>query len=242
MVLDPDGLRVNYANEAAGDVLGVTVAELVGAPLWGHAESWTEDSVRQRLDAVAAGEVPLERFEVDDAHAEGRALDAVAQRVTSPDGDAVVLVTAHDITERRQIEERLERALELERVAGDRLRQLDAMRNAFVTAVSHELRTPLTSLRLAAETLQQGRAAPELVPTLLERLTANADRLDRLLGDLLQLNQFAHGQLQLHRERVQLDELVREAVAQVELGERETRLVLDRVEAEVAPTKVSASS
>lgn len=69
-------------------------------------------------------------------------------------------------------------------------------------------------------------------------MVANADRLDRLLGDLLDLNQFAHGQLRLVREEVALDELVRDAVAQVELDDHHVVLELEPVSAMVARTKV----
>jgi PAS domain S-box-containing protein len=238
LVVDPDTLRIDYANEAAAEFLGVPLDQVVGASLWEAGDRWTQGGVRGDLEPVLSGGTSVQRLVVDDVTPERRVLDVVVQRVSLDGEDAVLLVTAHDITDRRASEERLEQALDLERAAGEQLRGLDAMRNAFLTAVSHELRTPLTTVRLAAETLHAGRVGDDVAPLLLERLVANADRLDRLLGDLLDLNQFSHGQLLVERSEVRLDELVREAVRQVDLGDHRLVLDLEPVSALVAGPKV----
>src|SRR5262245_3051982 len=61
-----------------------------------------------------------------------------------------------DITERKQAEQQLERALEVEREATGRLRALDEMKNTFLQAVSHDLRTPLAAILGLAITLERG--------------------------------------------------------------------------------------
>jgi hypothetical protein len=102
-----------------------------------------------------------------------------------------------DITEQKQAEEALRQALERERQALERerqaaseLRALDEMKNTFLDAVSHELRTPLATVIGIALTLQ--RAGPSLAEEdtvdPVDRLVANAGKLDRLLADLLDLD------------------------------------------------------
>ncbi len=236
MVLDPATLRVDYANPAAGELVGASPEELLGAPVY-VTSAWDEQVVRQRLAPVVEGDEAMVRFEVDDATADARILDVVAQRVELGDGHASILLTGYDVTTHRRAEQQLGRALEREQAAGDELRLLDRMRNAFLSAVSHELRTPLTAVRLAAETLQLQRVPPEQHAHMVERLLANAGRLDRLLGDLLQLNQFSHGHLVVDREEARLDELVRAAVAEVDLVSHELELELDPVIHAVAPVK-----
>lgn len=237
MVLDPVSLRIDYANPAAGELLDARPDQLVGARVLDPWLGWDEQVVRQRIAAVLDGDETVARFEVDDATDDRRILDVVVQRVETTGDSTAILLTGHDVTARRQAEQQLSRALERERAASSELRRLDSMRNAFLSAVSHELRTPLAAMRLVAETLQLGRVPPEMHGELLARLLAHADRLDRLLGDLLQLNQFTHGHLEVDLEVVRLDELARTAVAELDLADHELVLELDPVEAAVAPVK-----
>ena len=91
-----------------------------------------------------------------------------------------------DITERKQAEEQLERALEVEREATRSLRALDDMKNTFLQAVSHDLRTPLAAILGLAITLERGDV--QLEESDAQRPGAagsptNARRLDRLVAE-----------------------------------------------------------
>ena len=99
------------------------------------------------------------------------------------------LVVGRDVTEQRHSQEMLMGALEKERMAADRLRQLDAAKNEFVSTVSHELRTPVTSIVGYAELLADGapvEADPQQLP-LLDTIARNGNRLLLLCNDLLTL-------------------------------------------------------
>lgn len=237
LLLDPSSLRVVYANRAAAELAGRDRETMLGGAPWDHHECWDRDDLLHHLG-------PLRDGVADAVHhtfaptATTPPMDVQAQLVAGGSGSSYILWTGHDVTQHHELEERLQGALALEREAGDRLRRLDTLRNAFLTAVSHELRTPLTTVRGAAETLQDGRVPEQAIPRMLERLRVNADRLDRLLTDLLDLNQFAHGALILRREVVRLDDLIRGAVAEVDLDDRELALDLDEVVAAVAPVKM----
>jgi PAS domain S-box-containing protein len=86
-------------------------------------------------------------------------------------------------------------ALERERQATRQLRALDEMKNLFLSAVSHELRTPLAGVIGIARTLRRARSrlAEEDVADLLDRLVNSADRLQRLLEELLDLDRLNRG-------------------------------------------------
>ena len=96
----------------------------------------------------------------------------------------------------------------------ERLHELDRMKDDFVASVSHELRTPLTSIRGYVELLREGDAG-ELTDeqhqfvAIVER---NADRLLRLVGDLLFVAQVEAGEITLEPGSTDVEELVREAV------------------------------
>jgi signal transduction histidine kinase len=100
-----------------------------------------------------------------------------------------------------------------------RLRKLDESRNQFLAIVSHELRTPLTSI-LSFSELIRGEAeglTPEGI-RFLDIIERNADRLHRLVGDLLMLDRLDAGALPLDLAPVSVAELTSEAVGSAAAG------------------------
>lgn len=74
------------------------------------------------------------------------------------------------------------------------LRRLDRIRRDFVANVSHELRTPLASIAGYAESLLDGAVDDrEVARPFIERIAGNADRLARLIDDLLDLARIESG-------------------------------------------------
>jgi len=91
-----------------------------------------------------------------------------------------------------------------------RFRLLDDAKNNLVGTVSHELKTPLTSLRMAVYLLLEknvGSLTPDQVE-LLETARDDADRLLRILNDLLDLSRLESGVARLHRTDVPVSELL----------------------------------
>ena len=140
---------------------------------------------------------------------------------------------AWDMSERTELEERRAAALETELAArqlaehaqrqlaeqNERLQRIDENRNQFLAIVSHELRTPLTSIVSFIE-LIRGEAeglTPEGL-SFLDIIERNADRLHRLVGDLLMLDRLEAGALPLELTEVSIPELVAEAVRSAEPG------------------------
>lgn len=91
-------------------------------------------------------------------------------------------------------------------------RSVEHMRR-FMADAAHELRTPVAVLRTRADVaLQRGREPAEYVAAL-EALGRETERLSGIVDDLFTLARADAGERPLHRERVQLDELVLEAVS-----------------------------
>ena len=120
---------------------------------------------------------------------------------------------AWDMSARHEVDQqRLEAQRELAQ-QNERLRELDEARNQFLAIVSHELRTPLTSIVSFSE-LIRGEAdglTPEGV-SFLDIIERNADRMHRLVGDLLILDRLEAGALPLDLAPVSIPDLVAEAV------------------------------
>jgi two-component system phosphate regulon sensor histidine kinase PhoR len=90
------------------------------------------------------------------------------------------------------------------------LERIETMRRDFVANASHELRTPLAAIRGFAETLLGSGSLPEdKRRSYLEVIDRNARRLERLVGDLLELSRIESGKLTLRPEAVDLVELAR---------------------------------
>jgi two-component system sensor histidine kinase KdpD len=109
----------------------------------------------------------------------------------------------------------LERArLREEAVRARLLEEIDTLRRALVGAVSHDLRTPLATIKLSASALVDSGASlsPEDIKELAELVDAQADRLDRLVSNLLDMTRIQSGALELRRQPAALGDLVDEAL------------------------------
>jgi PAS domain S-box-containing protein len=147
----------------------------------------------------------------------------------------------YDITSRKKAEEDLERALSIEREAGERLRALDELKNTFLHAVSHELRTPLSAVLGLALTLEREEVQlpSEERQDLVHRLAANARKLDQLLSDLLDLDRLDRGIMEPRRRATDVAALVRRTVENSDiLGTRPVRVDAQLVVVSVDAPKV----
>jgi PAS domain S-box-containing protein len=159
------------------------------------------------------------------------------RRVT---GTAVI---ARDITHSKRQQAQLQALLAKERVAradaeaaqralaeqNERLRELDRLKDEFISLVSHELRTPLTSIRGYLELLLDGGAGElsDDQARFLAVVDRNSKRLMHLVGDLLFLAQIEAGKLALELGEVDLDHLVAECMEAAQPMADEKRITLE---------------
>jgi len=89
------------------------------------------------------------------------------------------------------------------------VRRLESLEREFITNVSHELRTPLTSIKMAAESLQMGAIAnPKLKDKFLSNIQREADRLTRLVNELIILANIDEAETSLHVSSFDLFEVL----------------------------------
>ncbi len=111
-----------------------------------------------------------------------------------PEGFIVVL---HDVTEEQK---------------------LDNMRREFVANVSHELRTPITSIKSYTETLLDGAVEDsDTTDRFLNVINTEADRMTRLVKDLLQLSRLDNQQVSWNIQEVSLKNIVKDIVDRMQL-------------------------
>jgi two-component system, OmpR family, sensor histidine kinase KdpD len=96
--------------------------------------------------------------------------------------------------------------------------ETERMRNAILSSVSHDLRTPLATITGAASSLvqEQGELDPAARRELSRSIYQEADRLDHLLKNLLDMMRIEAGAVQLNKEWHSVDEIVGAALTRLE--------------------------
>lgn len=120
-----------------------------------------------------------------------------------------------------------ERTQELQ-AANEKLQELDRLKSAFVSIVSHELRTPMTSIKGYVENMLDGLtgALTEKQTYYLSRVKHNAERLTRMINDLLDLSRIEAGRVELNLNPVPVRDLVADVTEAFQTMAQQKRLRL----------------
>lgn len=211
IVTDARGI-VLYCNRAAQAILALDAPSMVGRPL----ESWQE--------ALSTRVVQPKEW---------RKLVADALKSPQGKGSLDLLVQA---AERREVQATLfgikghDRRLGFGAILRDvtKDREIDRMKSEFVSVASHELRTPMTAILGFAELLlMRAKGLPEEQYKWLEMIHGEAQRLSRIVEDLLNVSRIETGRLSLEIEPLMLMPVVEAVVSQIGQGCRSHSFSLD---------------
>ncbi len=125
-----------------------------------------------------------------------------------------VIAYSHEL-ERKSAE--LERATRELQAANERLKELDRLKDEFISTITHELRTPLTSIRAFSEIMYANPKLPEAQrQEFLGIIIKEAERLTRLINQVLTLQKLESGTVELNLEPVRMQEVIEEAVEAIQ--------------------------
>ncbi len=230
-LLDRDGVVTSW-NAGAQRLKGYRPDEIVGrhfSAFYLPADVARGKPARALAEARRAGRVEDEGWRL---RKDGTRFWAsvVITAVNGPDGSLMGYgKVTRDLTERKQSEDALRGALELERAAGRRLRDLDQLRSDVVAIVAHDLDAPVRTARgLTSALLQDWATTTEGERRdIVERIDRRLDSLAGLVNQVLDLARIEARALTLEVEVVDVVELVRRVTDDVVDGDARPRVMID---------------
>ncbi|RKN85479.1 two-component system histidine kinase PnpS [Paenibacillus ginsengarvi] len=188
VMIDGDG-RIVLMNRSVEDILGDVSSELIGKPY---------DNAKQPYELVQLIKECIDRGEhirdeINFYFPDERIVEVnlVPMRGVEEEWLGLVIVL-HDITA---------------------IRRLEKVRSEFVANVSHELKTPVAAVKGFAETLLAGAMNdPEIAKSFLQIIYDESERLNRLIGDILELSKVESKRVPLLFSPVHLNSFVRKTL------------------------------
>jgi PAS domain S-box-containing protein len=197
--------RITIFNEGAEHIFGYSKSEMLGAPLETLIPERFRAAHRAHFEQFAAGPDTARhvstRREVFGLRKNGEEFPAEASiSKVVLGGLTVCSVVLRDVTYRKSVEEALQRAL--------------AARDDVLGIVAHDLRNPLSAIILQTMVMERSGPDPERrSQTARQIISRSADRMNRLIQDLVEVAVVESGQLKVERERISVADLIRDAVA-----------------------------
>ena len=105
--------------------------------------------------------------------------------------------------------------------------RLDSMRKEFVANVSHELKTPIQSIMGYSETLLSDDIGNDLLKKFLGIINSEANRMDRMVKELLDLSKYDRTQVEVEKVEFNLYELTKEAIESLTIEFEKKNLILE---------------
>ncbi len=182
--------RVQQINPAARDMLGVENGRGQGEPIL---EIIKDYDLKQKIETALEKKEEM-TYEIKIILPTERILETHVTPLETENKtpSSVVMVVLQDITA---------------------FQKLAQMRSDFVANVSHELRTPLTSIRGFAETIiEEGFEDEKSAKHFINIIKQEADRLTRLIDDLLDLSRIESGEVRMSYKKTNLNNLISETL------------------------------
>ncbi|MEL6670885.1 MAG: PAS domain S-box protein [Bacteroidota bacterium] len=228
--------EVEYVSPSVEGILGMSVAEATGMNVFGliheedllYAQEMSSTAVLNEQENITMAY----RYRKKDGDYVW--LETVLKGIKDKAGQITHIQTAsRDISERKKAEETMRDALRKER-------ELNELRNKFVSMASHQFRTPLAVIHSNMQLLEMkiSRDEDEKLDRILHRMKTETSRLTELMDDVLILGKVNARRVTWQPERVELKGLIQEIVNNQYLNRPDKRKVDFRISGREYPVYV----
>jgi PAS domain S-box-containing protein len=214
--------RIADINPRMLDILKAPATEVVGARLDAYLSPDDVESIFGQF--AGTGQTSDETIE-SESQAKCRSTEVWLHWSATPirraDGRIdYFLATFEDVTARREADETAAANLE-------QLEKLSRLKSEFVSMVSHEFRTALVGIQGFSELIRDDELEMTEVKDLAHDINSDAERLNRMITEMLDLDRLEARKVQLNLKPVALDELLFEAVERARLSTSRHRIVMN---------------
>lgn len=194
-------------NAAAERLFGYTAEEAIGRSITMIIPPDRLHEETEILSRISRGE-RVEHYETVRMAKDGRLIDIslMISPVRDAEGEIIgASKIARDITERKQADEALRKAVEA-------LQEADRRKDEFLAVLAHELRNPLAPLRNGLQVMRLAAGDAALVANTREMMARQLSHMVRMIDDLLDVSRIRSNKMELRRSRVSLADVVSSAV------------------------------
>ncbi|MEA2014629.1 MAG: ATP-binding protein [Thermodesulfobacteriota bacterium] len=212
LVLDTNG-RIEATNDTSRKIFKARFRDIAGkTPL----EAFRNIELQKTLDRFKETGTPISR-EIVLGEKDHTVLDVTVSPVHGlPEGEEKTMIVLRDVT---------------------RLKRLENVRADFVANVTHEIKTPLTAILGFIETLEEGAIdEKETAKKFLQIIHRHAERLNRLVDDLLVISDVEMGEMRFLFESVSLGGIIENILPVIETRASEKRLDIEKAIADDLPS------
>ena len=228
---------IRYLNAKGAEILGVKRSEAYGTDFAEHIEhdehglAWSE--VRELVDR---GEPCETNVRVSGAP-RGGVFKMKAFRIDQGDrGDALVFMLLDISDEAGKAEQIEHKNLEMARINSELIRsnaglkKLSELKSSFLSIASHELKTPLTSIKGYSDIIMDGMRdrLDDTVLRMIENINRAADRLHRVVTNILDVTRIEQNRLRLQLEDMSIVNVAEEVIEEVSRMTRERHIGIRR--------------
>jgi PAS domain S-box-containing protein len=207
-------LRFHSINERLAEIDGTSVHEHLGRTLR-EAVPDIADAIEPLYRRVIETGRPILNIELSLPVGSGPMRHFLASYYPIKNNEGGVLgvnVVVVEITERKGIEETLERLLRQEKAAREEAETANRLKDEFLATVSHELRTPLTAIVGWTSMLLSGSLPPPLVQRALDVIARSAKSQSEMIADVLDMSRIVAGRLKLDLRPLEIESVFQAAV------------------------------
>lgn len=204
-VLTTDVLgRLTYVNPSLEKILGRRKSKILATPFKKYLTEATVYLFQQAFIDVRTKSRKMENISLDILHNEGYEIPIEAN--ISPlkkDGKFIgIECTVRDVSERKKIERELKRS--------------EKLRTEFMNIAAHELKSPITPIKGYLELIESEKTADEKIKNWARIGMRNAERLMRLVNDILDVSRLDTNTMRFNMEKMNLVEIFDNAIEDIE--------------------------